>query len=129
MKDLGGILTLVGVALVAAGVGLLGFLGVAIFQIIDAPENVGIVKLVLAKLAVGEKMIYGHSGSEAFELSMTEPALTVILLFLAVMIFSMIAGIAKAIIAAGVNMIGVMSSMAKVQADAPQPGPPVGRVE
>ena len=128
MNDLGKIFLLVGGALVVAGVVLLGFLGVAIYQIIEAPNDVGLVKFVLEHLRSGERMIYGHTGNETFELSVTEPARTVFLLFLAVMTFWIIAGIAKSIIAAGVNMIRVMSSVAKEQPALP-PTPHVGRVD
>jgi len=128
VNDLGKIFLLVGGALVVAGVVLLGFLGVAIYQVIEAPNNVGLVKFVLENLRSGERMIYGHTGNETFELSVTEPARTVFLLFLAVMTFWIIAGIAKSIIAAGVNMIRVMSSVAKEQPALP-PTPHVGRVD
>ena len=128
MNDLGKIFLLVGGALVVAGVVLLGFLGVAIYQIIEAPNDVGLVKFVLEHLRSGERMIYGNMGNETFELSVTEPARTVFLLFLAVMAFWIIAGIAKSIIAAGVNMIRVMSSLAKEQTALP-PGSHVGRVD
>jgi len=99
-----------GVVMVAAGVGLLGYLGYTVFLIIDAPEKVGFVKFLLAHVGAGDKLIYGHAGNEPFELSLTEPARTVILLFFGVAIFWIVAGIARAIISAGIGIVRIFGT-------------------
>ena len=98
-----------GVVMVVAGVALLGYLGYTVFQIIDAPEQVGFVKFLLSHMGEGDVLLYGYAGSESFELNLAEPARTVLLLFFGAMIFWIIAGIAKAIIAAGIGIVHAFS--------------------
>lgn len=95
----------VGITLVVAGVGLLGYLGYTVFMIIDAPENVKFVDFLLSHIGKGDKMLYGHVGREPFVLNLTEPARTVVLLFFGVVIFWIVAGIAKTIISAGIGIV------------------------
>jgi hypothetical protein len=99
-----------GVVMVAAGVGLLGYLGYTVFLILDAPEKIGFVKFLLANMGAGDRLIYGHAGNEPFELNLTEPARTVILLFFGVVIFWIVAGIARAIIAAGIGIVRIFGT-------------------
>jgi len=105
MNDVTKAFAALGVVMVAAGVGLLGYLGYTVFLIIDAPEKIGFVKFLLAHMGTGDRLIYGHAGNEPFELNLAEPARTVILLFFGVAIFWIVAGIAKAIISAGIGIV------------------------
>src|SRR6187551_2159609 len=101
MNELNRAFAAMGVVMVAAGVALLCYLGYTVFLLVDAPEKVGFVKFLLDHLGVGDALIYGNAGSESFALNLAEPARTVILLFFGVTMFWIMAGIARAIIAAG----------------------------
>ena len=94
-----------GVIMVAAGVALLGYLGYTVFLIIDAPEKVGFVKFLLDHLGIDDTLIYGYAGNESFALNLAEPARTVLLLFFGVVMFWIMAGIARAIISAGLGIV------------------------
>lgn len=121
MDNLGKPFILVGAVLVIGGVALLGYLGVVVFQIIDSPHQVPIVKLVIEHIRANEKMIYGHAGNDSFEFNLTEPARTVILLFFAVVLLAILAGIAKSIISAGINIIRFSGSHGQERLSTPQP--------
>ena len=99
-----------GVVMVAAGVGLLGYLGYTVFLIIDAPEKIGFVKFLLTHIGTGDKLIYGHAGNEPFEFNLAEPARTIVLLFFGVVMFWIMAGIAKAIISAGIGIVRIFGT-------------------
>ncbi len=110
MNELGRSFTALGVVMVAAGVGLLGYLGYTVFLIIDAPEKVGFVKFLLDHLGIDDTVIYGYAGSESFAFNLAEPVRTVVLLFFGVVMFWIIAGIARAIIATGLAIMRSFSS-------------------
>ena len=100
-----------GVALIVVGTLLLIFLGYTVFRAVDAPQEVALVKLVAGTLRVEDKAIYGHAGSDTFEINVSEPARTVILLFLAAFVLMMLAGISKALIAAGINLVSAAARL------------------
>lgn len=129
MNSLARPLLLVGVALVVAGVVLLVVIGVTVFQILDDPGSVGLVKFLQSRLGTGERMIFGHAGTETFEIAMTEPARTVILLFFGVLVFWVVAGIARSVISAGIQIIRVMSAATKDEAGPARSGNPMIRAE
>lgn len=129
MNNLARPLFFLGVALVIAGVALLVVVGVTAFQVIDDPDSVGLVKFLQSRLGAGDRMLYGHVGNDTFEVAMTDPARTVILLFFGVLVFWVVAGIARAIISAGINMIRVMSVPAGDEAGPARTGNPMIRAE
>lgn len=105
MHELAKAFAVVGLALVVSGVGLLGYLAYTVFLIIDAPEQVGLVKFIVSHLGTGNAVFHGHAGRETFELNFSEPARTVVLLFFSVAMFWIMAGIARAVIAAGLALV------------------------
>lgn len=121
MNSVGKPFILFGAVLVIGGVVLLGYLGVVVFQIIDSPNQVPIMKLVLEHIREGDKFIYGQTVNGSFELNLTEPARTVILLFFAVVLLAILAGIAKTIISAGINIIRFSGSHAQETPTHPKP--------
>lgn len=127
MNSLARPLLLLGVALVIVGVVLLVLLGVTVFQIIDDPDSVGFVKFLQSRLGDDERMIFGHVGKETFELAMTEPARTVILLFFGILVFWVAAGIARAIISAGINIVRAMSGLVREEPGPARTGNPLTR--
>ena len=87
-----------------------------------------IVKYALEHLVVGDRIMYGHGGRDTFELNLSEPARTVILLFVGIVIFWILAGIAKAIIVAGTHLLRFGSSVElKAQHAGPQAVSPIKR--
>jgi hypothetical protein len=95
----------IGIALIVAGALLLGYLGVTVFRAVDAPQDVPLVKFVASQLRVEDKAIYGHVGRDPFEINVNEPTRTVILLFLAAFVLMVLAGVAKSLISAGINLV------------------------
>ena len=95
----------IGIALIVAGALLLGYLGLTVFRAVDAPQDVPLVKFVAGQLRVEDKAIYGHVGREPFEINVNEPTRTIILLFLAAFVLMVLAGVAKALISAGINLV------------------------
>lgn len=95
----------IGIALIIAGALLLGYLGLTVFRAIDAPQDVPLVKFVANQLHVEDKAIYGHVGRDPFEINVNEPTRTLILLFLAAFVLMVLAGVAKSLIAAGINLV------------------------
>lgn len=105
--DLGRIFAPIGYLIVLAGIALLGFIGYTVFQIVNDPESVSFVKFLLGALGNGDTFLYGYVGEEPFELNLTDPARTVVLLFFGVILFWILVGIAKSIIAAGLAIARV----------------------
>jgi len=106
-----------GVALIVAGALLLGYLGLSVFRAIDTPQEVPLVKFVVGQLRAEDKAVHGHIGSDTFEINVSEPVRTIVLLFLAVFILMVLAGIAKSLISAGINLVSAAGRMRQ------QPGP------
>jgi hypothetical protein len=96
---------LIGFALVIGGIALLLYIGYNAFVAISAPNDVPIVNYALSHLATGDKVIYGHAGSDKFELNVTESGRTLAVLFLGIVVLWIAVGIARAIIVAGSNLI------------------------
>ena len=101
----------IGIALIVAGALLLGYLGLTVFRAIDAPQEVPLVKFVTGQLRVEDKAIYGHVCRDTFEINVSEPARTVILLFLAAFVLMVLAGVAKSLISAGINLVSAAGRM------------------
>jgi threonine/homoserine/homoserine lactone efflux protein len=117
-----------GVALIVAGALLLIYLGYTVFRAVDAPQEVALVKFIAGTLRVEDKAIYGHAGRDTFEINVSEPTRTVILLFLAAFVLMVFAGIAKALIAAGINLVSTAGRL-KQQPDATAASSPAVRRE
>ena len=116
-----------GVALIVIGTLVLIFLGYTVFRAVDAPQEVALVKFVAGTLRVEDKAIYGHAGTDTFEINVSEPARTVILLFLAAFVLMVLAGIAKALISAGINLVSAAGRLKEDPGAAAASSPAVRR--
>jgi len=96
---------LIGLALVIGGIALLLYIGYNAFAAISSPNDVPIVKYALSHLGTGDKVLYGHAGSDSFELNVTESGRTLTVLFFGIVVLWIAIGIAKAIIVAGSHLI------------------------
>jgi hypothetical protein len=105
----------IGIALIVAGTALLGYLAFTVFQVIDSPQDVPLVKLIVGHLPVEDKAIYGHAGRDTFEVNVSEPARTVILLFLAAFVLMVLAGIAKSLISAGISLVSAAGRLPRAE--------------
>lgn len=101
---------LIGLALVTGGIALLLYIGYNVFVAIASPADVPIVKYALAHLGTGDRVLYGHAGSDTFEVNVSESGRTLAVLFLGLVLLWIVVGIAKAIIAAGTHLIRFGSS-------------------
>jgi hypothetical protein len=117
-----------GVALIIAGTLLLFFLGYTVIRAIDAPQEVPVVKLIVSELRAEDKAVYGHAGRDTFEINVSEPTRTIVLLFLAAFVLMVFAGIAKALIAAGINLVSAAGRLTQ-QPDATTASSPAVRRE
>jgi len=116
-----------GIALIIAGTLLLGYLGLTVFRAIDAPQEVHLVKFVVSQLRVEDKAIHGHVGRDTFEINVSEPTRTIVLLFLAAFVLMVLAGVAKSLISAGINLVSAAGRLREQPSAAEAPSPVVRR--
>ena len=116
---------LIGLGLVIGGIALLLYIGYNAFIAISSPNDVPIVINALSHLATGDKVIYGHAGSDKFELNVSESGRTLTVLFLGIVVLWIAVGIPRAIILAGSFLIRFASR--RSEPEPPAATPPVVR--
>lgn len=104
-----------GVLLVGAGGLLLVYVGLLVFQIINAPEEVKIVQFILTHIQVGDRAIYGSLGKEVLEINLADPVRTAFFLFLGVLILGVLARILSTLISSGLEMMRMANTQSKDQ--------------
>jgi hypothetical protein len=109
------LLMALGVLLVGAGGLLLVYVGLLVFQIINAPEEVKIVQFILTHIQVGDRAIYGSLGKEVLEINLADPVRTAFFLFLGVLILGVLARILSTLISSGLEMMRMANTQAKDQ--------------
>ena len=109
------LLMALGVLLVGAGGLLLVYVGLLVFQIINAPEEVKIVQFILTHIQVGDRAIYGSLGKEVLEINLADPVRTALFLFLGVLILGVLARILSTLISSGLEMMRIANAQAKDQ--------------
>ena len=109
------LLMALGVLLVGAGGLLLVYVGLLVFQIINAPEEVKIVQFILTHIQVGDRAIYGSLGKEVLEINLADPVRTALFLFLGVLILGVLARILSTLISSGLEMMRMANTQAKDQ--------------
>jgi hypothetical protein len=110
--------TFIGLALIIGGIALLLYIGYNAFVAIATPNDVPIVKYALSHLGTGDKLIYGHTGRDSFELNVTESGRTLTVLFLGIVVLWIAVGIAKAVIVAGTHLLRFGSQRAQSEQNA-----------
>lgn len=98
-------LTALGLALVIIGAFLLIYIGYLIFQVINHPEEIRIVEFLLEQVRLEEKVVFGVTGEQSFEVHWSESMRTVMFLFIGVMVVSVLASILKTLIGAGIQIL------------------------
>ncbi len=109
------LLMALGVLLVGAGGLLLVYVGLLVFQIINAPEEVKIVQFILTHIQVGDRAIYGNLGKEVLEINLADSVRTAFFLFLGVLILGVLARILSTLISSGLEMMRMANTQAKDQ--------------
>ena len=109
------LLMALGVLLVGTGGLLLVYVGLLVFQIINAPEEVKIVQFILTHIQVGDRAIYGSLGKEVLEINLADPVRTALFLFLGVLILGVLARILSTLIASGLEVMRMANTQAKDQ--------------
>lgn len=89
---------------IAGGVLFLGF-GQLVYDIVNEPEKVRIIQFVLEQISGEGPLISGSSAGSEFELRLSEPAKTFGFFFLGVFALGILAGIVKALVSAGVEIM------------------------
>ena len=111
MDALRGPLIIVGVAMIGVGSVLLLYLGMLVYQVLNAPEKVAIIKYVLAHVKVNDLAAYGSMLDTAtrqnvrFEINLTDTIRTILFIFLGVGIMSALAAILGILIRSGVRIV------------------------
>lgn len=96
-----------GSVLVLCGVLLLLYLGIVVFQFVGQPDNVGLIKYLVAHLKLGDKAFYGAIGGTTFEMNFSETVRFVLYMIIGIMILSVLAGILRTLVASGVSIIAL----------------------
>ena len=110
-------LLLVGVLLIAAGAGLMLYLAMLVFQVLNSPQDVALVQYVLAHIKVGDLAIFGHltepeSGQKVdFALNWSESVRTMSFLFLGVALLGILAGILKVLLSGGIGLVRLVAEL------------------
>jgi hypothetical protein len=94
-----------GVVLVVFGGVILFYLGYLVFQVINAPEEVRIVKHILGQFKTGDLALYGNLEEKRYTIHLAEPLKTAIFLFVGVVIFWVLARIVQSLISGGLKML------------------------
>ena len=104
-------LLLLGMAMVCGGGVLLLYVGLTVYQVLNAPEEVAIVKYVLAHVKVDDLAAYGTMvdtntrQNVEFQFNLTETVRTILFVFLGVGIMSAAAAILGIMIRSGTRII------------------------
>ena len=104
-------LIVVGVAMIGVGSVLLLYLGMMVYQVLNAPEDVAIIKYVLAHVKVNDLAAYGSMLDTAtkqnvrFEINLTDTIRTILFIFLGVGIMSALAAILGILVRSGVRIV------------------------
>ena len=95
----------IGLALVIIGAFLLIYIGYLVYQVINNPEEIRIVEFLLEQVRLEDKAIYGITADQAFEINWSESLRTVTFVFIGVLVISVLAGILKTLIGAGIQIL------------------------
>lgn len=98
-----------GLILVGVGGLILLYIGIIILQIIINPEEVKIVEFFLTHIKVNETTVIGQFGGNNFTITLSESIRTILFLFIGALIFSVLAGIVRMLISAGISIIKLSS--------------------
>lgn len=100
----------IGLLLVGIGAVMLVYLGLMVFKVLNSPEEIRIVQFIQENLSVGDQVISGHVGEQELEVNLSKPIRTVLFLFMGVGLFGVLAGVLKALISGGIELIRLASS-------------------
>lgn len=119
-----GVLVL-GSLLVAMGAVLMLYFGLLVYQVAHSPVDVPLVQYAMKHINTGDSALYGNVGKDKVDLKCGDSVRTVSFLFLLVCSFAVLAGVVKAILAAGMRLmsfaLGRDKSVTNVSSDL-QPG-------
>lgn len=99
-----------GIVLVGIGAVMLIYLGLMVVKVLNAPEEIRVVQFIQEHTSVGERVLSGHVGEQEIEVNLSDPIRTVLFLFMGVGLFGVLAGILKALISGGIELIRLASS-------------------
>ena len=111
-SDLGGFrkpLFILGALLVCLGGIVLLYLGLVVFNVINNPEQVRIVELVLSYVKVDEVIASFTYGDKKADVTISESARLIIFLFFGIVLLSILAGILRVLISGGISIIKLAS--------------------
>ncbi len=105
---IGGALVIMGLLLIILGAGLLVYLAIYMFKVLDEPNSIALVALIFDSLREGDKLLFGSLGNGPngpFEISLGEPMRTFLFIFIVVWVLGAFARILTSLIGAGRELV------------------------
>ena len=99
-----------GILLVGMGAVMLIYLGLMVLKVLNTPEEVRIVQFIQETVGIGDQVLFGNVGEQEIDIHLSESVRTVLFLILGVSLFGVLAGILKALISGGIELIRLASS-------------------
>ena len=102
-------MTLLGLVCVLAGVGLALYTAWLVFSLINDPQSVSWVGALVSRSAEHVQAVRGTVDGRPFELALGREIYLAALLFLGVLLLWSIAGLAKALVGAGIRLLASLA--------------------
>lgn len=99
-----------GILLVGMGAVMLIYLGLMVIKVLNSPEEIRIVQFIQETVGIGDQVFSGNVGEQEIDVHLSESVRTVLFLILGVSLFGVLAGILKALISGGIELIRLASS-------------------
>lgn len=107
MEGLRAVLSLIGLGLIIAGAGFLLYVGFTVIKVIDAPEDIKIFSILFENIAEDEKVIYGNTGPQEFNVFFSARLQKIVYSVLGLMILALMTQVISTLLSAGVRLIRV----------------------
>lgn len=104
-KAVVGVLVALGCVCVAAGVAVSLYAGWVVFLLIEDPKRVAIVSYLIELSSKNLRAAHGSIDGRAFEIELGEPMYWLIFLLAGVLLLGIVAGVAKALVRVGVELL------------------------
>jgi hypothetical protein len=99
------LLVALGCCLLVAGAVLLLWFGQVVYQIVTEPEKVRIIQYIMEHVSTEGPIITGSAAESSFEVTLSDSAKAFGFFFLGVLALGVLAGIVKALLSGGVEVI------------------------
>ncbi len=98
---------LVGGVLLIFGVVQLLYMGIVIYQVVQDPGNVGLVKYMMSHLNLDDPAVRGAVSNTPFEMTLGRPVRFMLYIIIGILTLSVLASILRTIVSAGVKILSL----------------------